>query len=298
VLAEMEKMLRRLIGEDVQLITVFDDPLGSVRADPGQMEQVLMNLVVNARDAMPEGGRLTIETSNVELDESYARQRPDMAPGRYVMLSVSDTGQGMTPEVRARIFEPFFTTKEPGKGTGLGLATVHGIVKQSGGDIWVYSEPGKGTVFKVYLPRSDEGAEVEAAEPDAADVPRGWETVLLVEDEGALRELIGECLEAWGYTVIDAHDGEQALEVCRSHPEPIQLLITDVVMPRLSGRELADRLRLHQPDLQVLYMSGYTDDAVVRHGLLEGEMAFLQKPFTAVSLARKVRAVLEGAGTR
>ncbi len=293
VVGETEKMLRRLIGEDVQLMTVFDEHLGSVRADPGQIDQVLMNLAVNARDAMPRGGRITIETSNVVLDQRYARQHAGVDPGSYVMLAVSDTGHGMGPEVLARVFEPFFTTKEPGKGTGLGLATVHGIVKQSGGHVWAYSEPGHGTTFKIYLPRADAPAREAEPPAPAEDLPRGSETVLLVEDEASLRELVRECLEAGGYPVLEARHGAQALEIAERHRGPLHLLITDVVMPGMSGRELAERLRARRPEIRVLYMSGYTDDAVVLHGVLEEEMAFLQKPFTTEALARSVRNVLD-----
>ena len=294
VVDETQKMLQRLIGEDVQLVTVLDETLGPVKADPGQIGQILMNLAVNARDAMPRGGRLTIETGNVGLDESYARQHAGVEPGRYVMLAVSDTGHGMTPEVRSRLFEPFFTTKEPGKGTGLGLATVYGIVKQSGGHIFVYSEPGHGTSFKVYLPRTD-AVEVAAPlpEPTAGQLPRGWETILLVEDETSLRELIRECLEDTGYAVLEAQHGTEALELCERYEGPIHLLVTDVVMPRMGGRELGERIRALRPDLRVLYMSGYTDDAVVLHGVLAEDMAFLQKPFTVEALALKVRELLD-----
>ncbi len=292
--AETEKMLRRLIGEDIQLVTVLDEQVGPVRADPGQMDQVLMNLAVNARDAMPRGGRLMIETGNVVLDQAYARQHAGVEPGRYVMLAVSDTGHGMTADVRNRIFEPFFTTKDPGRGTGLGLATVHGIVKQSGGHIWVYSEPGHGTTFKIYLPRTDApGLGVEAPAPAQIELPRGSETILLVEDEASLRELVRECLEASGYRVLEASHGTAALEVGERHPGRIDLLMTDVVMPGMSGRELAEHVRVPRPEIRTLYMSGYTDDAVVLHGVLAEDMALLQKPFTAAELARRVRDVLD-----
>ena len=294
VVGETETMLRRLIGEDIQLVTVLADRLSPVRADPGQMDQVLMNLAVNARDAMPRGGRLTIETGNVALDHTYARHHAGVEPGQYVMLAVSDTGHGMTPEVRARSFEPFFTTKAMGKGTGLGLATVHGIVRQSGGHIWLYSEPGHGTTFKIYLPRTEApGAAVGAPAPAEADLPTGSETILLVEDEASLRELVGECLEASGYKVVEASHGMAALEAGERHRGRIDLLLTDVVMPGMSGRELAERLRGSRPEIRTLYMSGYTDDAVVLHGILAEDMAFLQKPFTAADLARRVRAVLD-----
>jgi two-component system cell cycle sensor histidine kinase/response regulator CckA len=292
VVGEMENMLRRLIGEDVELVTAFDDRLGRVKADPGQMEQVLMNLAVNARDAMPRGGRLTIETANVDLDAAYARSRPGVAPGPYVMLAVSDTGHGMDPEVLGHLFEPFFTTKEAGKGTGLGLATAHGIVKQSGGHIFVYSEPEHGTTFKVYLPRLEEAETVVEATPAEAELQRGSETVLLVEDEESLRSIVRECLEASGYTVIEARHAGHALEIGEGLSLPIHLLLTDVVMPGMSGSELAQRLVASRREMKVLYMSGYTDDAVVLHGVLAADVAFLQKPFTMQALARKVREVL------
>lgn len=293
---EMERMLRRLIGEDIDLVTLLADGLGRVMADPGQIEQVIMNLAVNARDAMPQGGRLTIETANVNLDAAYARSRPGVEPGSHVVLAVSDTGHGMPQEVLSHLFEPFFTTKEPGKGTGLGLATVHGIVKQSGGHIFVYSEPQHGTTFKIYLPRLEEAAEASktvSAEAEA-DWPRGSETVLLVEDEASLRSLVRECLEGSGYAVIEARHAGHALEIAEGHAAPIDLLMTDVVMPGMSGRELARRLTVSHPSMKVLYMSGYTDDAVVLHGVLAADVAFLQKPFTGEALARKLREVLDG----
>ena len=293
VVARIEKMLWRLIGEDIELRAMLADDLGSVRADAGQIEQVLVNLAVNARDAMPAGGKLTIETANVELDQEYARGHTSVAPGRYAMVAVSDTGSGMSPEVQARLFEPFFTTKEVGKGTGLGLATVYGIVKQSGGNIWVYSEPDKGATFKIYLPLVDEP--VSAAEPNrgAAKVQTGSETVLLVEDEEAVRALAGRTLRRDGYTVLEAGDSEEALRVAAGHAGPIHLLLTDVVMPGMSGRLLAQRLAESTPDMKVIYMSGYTDDAIVHHGVLEPGLTLLQKPFTPKALARIVREVLD-----
>jgi len=294
VVGEMEKMLRRLIGEDIQLVTIFDERLQRVQADPGQIEQVLMNLAVNARDAMPRGGRLTIETANVDLDAAYSRSRPGATPGPHVMLAVSDTGHGMDSEVLGHIFEPFFTTKAPGKGTGLGLATVHGIVKQSGGHIFVYSEPEHGTTFKVYLPCLEEAeAIVETTPVPEAGPEHGSETVLLVEDEESLRSIVREILEASGYTVIEARHAGHALEIAEGHPAPIHLLMTDVVMPGMSGSELVVRLAASHAETRVLYMSGYTNDAVVLHGVLAAEVAFLQKPFTAEALARKVREVLD-----
>ncbi len=293
VVAEMERMLRRLIGEDVELITELSPEVGHINADPGQIEQVLMNLIVNARDAMPQGGRIIIETSNVHLDEGYARQHVAVQPGPFVRLAVSDTGTGMNAETQKHIFEPFFTTKEMGKGTGLGLSTVYGIIKQSGGNIWIYSEVGRGTTFKIYLPRVEE--EVEAIKPGAGDVglPGRAETVLLVEDEEMVRRMTRGMLEMNGYRVIEASNGLEALMVCERHDGPIDLLLTDVVMPQMSGRELADRLATAHPEMRVLYMSGYTDDAIVQHGVLEAGTAFLEKPFTPQVLARKVRGVLD-----
>jgi signal transduction histidine kinase/CheY-like chemotaxis protein len=293
VVADVEKMLRRLIGEDILLVTLPAENLGAVRADPGQIEQVLMNLAVNARDAMPRGGRLTIETANVDIDELYARSRPGVEPGPHVMLAVSDTGHGMKQEILDHIFEPFFTTKEARRGTGLGLATVHGIVKQSGGHIWAYSEPEHGATFKVYLPRVGGMKTVAAPATAEKEMPRGAETVLLVEDEAGLREMIRECLEASGYTVLEARQAAHALEIAQSHHGPIHLLMTDVVMPGMSGRKLAQSLAASHPETTVLYMSGYTDDAVVLHGVLAEDVAFLQKPFTIRALAQKVRALLD-----
>jgi len=292
VVEGFEKMLRRVIGEDVELATSLAPDLGPVRADVGQLEQILMNLAVNARDAMPTGGKLTIETASVEQVPGDAGERGARAGRRFVMLAVSDTGCGMDEATKARIFEPFFTTKEPGKGTGLGLATVYGIVKQSGGLIWVYSEPGEGTSFKIYLPQVDAtpGAEAAALSPQA---PRGTETVLLVEDAAAVRAVTKQALVRQGYTVLEAPNGEAALRLAQQHRGPIHLLLTDVVMPALSGRQLAQQLAAVRPDVKVLYASGYTDDAVVRHGIVEAKAAYLQKPFTPAMLARKVRAVLD-----
>ena len=292
VIAGTEKLLARLLGEDVRLTTTLSPKLGAVKVDPGQLEQIIMNLAVNARDAMPLGGRLSIETGNVDLDEEYVRGHPLAHPGRYVMLAVSDTGVGMDAATQARIFEPFFTTKEPGKGTGLGLATVYGIVKQHGGSIWVYSEPGHGTSFKIYLPRVDEAVPAKEAAP--SETIRGSETVLISEDVDAVRAVARQMLERQGYTVLDAPDGESALKLVGQYTGVIHLLLTDVVMPDLSGRELATRLAAVRPSVKVLYMSGYTDDAIVRHGILEEGIAYLQKPFTPDTLARKVRAVLDG----
>jgi two-component system, cell cycle sensor histidine kinase and response regulator CckA len=296
VVSDMEKILRRLIGEDIQLETHSVADLWMVRADRSQIEQVIMNLAVNARDAMPKGGRLTLETANVELDSAFSRHSVVMAPGKYVMLAVTDNGCGMDAETQAHLFEPFFTTKEKGKGTGLGLATVYGVVKQSGGYIWVYSEAGKGTTFKVYLPRV-QGASSKARKDDgdgAKELLRGCETVLLVEDEEGVRQLAHEYLETNGYTVLQAPDGNAALKLAGMHHGPIHLLMTDVVMPGISGRELAQRICQSRPDIKVLYMSGYTDQAVVHHGILESGSVLLQKPFTMSTLAIKLREILAG----
>jgi len=293
VLASAEKLLQRLLGEDIELVAALTPEIGAVKADPGQLEQVIVNLAVNARDAMPDGGKLTIETANADMDEAYARVHPPAKPGQYVVLAVSDTGVGMDEQTQRRIFEPFFTTKEVGKGTGLGLATVYGIVKQSGGFIWVYSEPGQGTTFKIYVPRVDEP--VEAVAPPAAprESLRGAETVLLVEDAAAVRAVTRQVLDRLGYTVLEAPNGKVALHLATKHHGPIHLLLTDVVMPELGGRQLAEQLTALRPELRVLYASGYTDDAVVRHGVLKPGSAYLQKPFTPEVLARKVREVLD-----
>jgi two-component system cell cycle sensor histidine kinase/response regulator CckA len=293
LVANTEKMLRRLIGEDVELVANLDGGLGLVRADPGQIEQVIMNLVVNSRDAMPSGGKVTIETSNVVLDESYTLEHTEIKPGPYVMLAVSDTGSGMDAETRKHIFEPFFTTKEKGKGTGLGLAMVYGIVKQSGGSIWVYSELGVGTVFKIYFPRAMDSEETARTIKPALQPARGWETILLVEDEEPLRLLVKTVLERNGYTVI-APEGAKAAALCsENHPGTIHILLTDVIMPKMSGRELAEQILERRPAIKVIYMSGYTDDAIVQHGVLESGMAFLQKPFSPDAVVRKVREVLD-----
>jgi PAS domain S-box-containing protein len=284
-------MLERVIGEDINCVMSLSEGIPSVRADPGRIEQALLNLAVNARDAMPGGGTLSISTSVVELDEVYSRQHVGAKPGRYVMLAVSDSGCGMDPETRTRVFEPFFTTKEVGKGTGLGLSMVYGIVKQSGGYIWVYSELGLGTTFKIYLPATE--APAESLQPRvAASAPTGTETILLVEDEDGVRELLEEILTAQGYHVLAASRGVEALQISELLDEDIQVLVTDVVMPHMSGHELAMRLRARRPGLRVLYLSGYTDEAIAHHGDIEVDADFLQKPFTRAALATKVRDVL------
>jgi PAS domain S-box-containing protein len=293
VVGGMIQMVSRVIGENIELAFMPGAKLGNVKADPSQIEQVVLNLVVNARDAMPEGGRLTIETANIELDKSYTVQHAVVEPGPYVMLTVTDTGCGMDTKTQARIFEPFFTTKEQGKGTGLGLATVYGVIKQSDGYIWVYSEIGRGTTFKIYLPKVAEKVEELAAVKTIPAPASGSETILFVEDEQSVRELVREYLSARGYRVLEASDGIQALDIAVAHPGAIQLLITDVVMPRLSGRELANQIATARRDLKVLYISGYTDDSIFRHGVLEGGMEFLQKPFNLRTLAQKIREILD-----
>jgi len=293
LVGNLEKMLHRLIGEDVELRTKPAAGLGAVRADPGQLEQAIVNLVVNARDAMPKGGRLTIETADVELDRSYVAGHVPTQPGPYVLLAVSDTGVGMDGATKARLFEPFFTTKEPGRGTGLGLATVYGIVKQSGGYVWAYSELGHGTTFKIYLPRVAETAEAPESTTSPPTPVGGSETVLVVEDQEEVRKLTKRVLEARGYTVLAARNGAEALEIVAQHVNQIHLMITDVVMPGMNGREVARLACARRSDLKVLYVSGYTGEAVLQHRLLEPGVAFLQKPFTPDILARKTREVLD-----
>jgi hypothetical protein len=294
VLTSMDKMLQRILGADVDLVSIPTQPLGRVRADPSSIEQVIMNLVVNARDAMPTGGKLTMETDNVVLDDAYAQAHLGVKPGPHVMLAVSDTGTGINRETLARIFEPFFTTKESGKGTGLGLSTVFGVVQQSGGSVWVYSEVGKGTTFKVYLPRVDAAVEV-AGETVPPTTLRGSETILLVEDDDQVRVVAGGILRRNGYHVIDARNAGEALLHSEKHPSTIHLLLSDVVMPQMSGPELAKRLASARPGMRVLCMSGYTDDSIVRHGVLEAHIAYLQKPITPEALTTRVREILDGA---
>ena len=294
---QLEKLLRRLLSEDTALVTALAPDLHTVKVDPASIEQVLVNLAVNSRDAMVEGGQLTIETSNVELDAAYADTHATVVPGQYVMLAVGDTGAGIDAATKARIFEPFFTTKEQGKGSGLGLATVYGIVKQSGGYIWVYSEVGHGTVFKVYFPVAEAPAVRGRGQSGSADPKtQGWETVLLVEDEDAVRALAREVLRRHGYVVLEARHGVDALRLAERHTDDIQLMITDVVMPHMSGRELAERLCSARPTMRVLFMSGYTDHAVMNRALTPGS-SFLQKPFTPETFARKVRQVLDAEQT-
>jgi two-component system cell cycle sensor histidine kinase/response regulator CckA len=298
VVSNMNKMLHRLIGEDVQLNTVLAPDLWPVKVDPGQIEQVLMNLAVNARDAMPQGGQLTLETANVIHDEEYAREHISVSPGFYVMLAVSDTGMGMDKETQSHLFEPFFTTKEKGKGSGLGLSTAYGIVKQSGGNIWAYSELGRGTTFKIYMPRVEKATKRYKPKASAATVaPGGTETILLVEDEDSVRAMVSKVLQSKGYTVLQASHGQEALQISDGHQGPIHLMVTDVVMPHMSGRELAEKLAAIRPEMGVLYMSGYPDKTIIHHGVLEAGTAFLQKPFTLNALEWKVREVLDASGT-
>jgi len=292
VVSEMGRLLPRLIGEDIDLEICLNSDLGRVKADQTQIEQVIMNLAVNARDAMPEGGKLLIETANVELDEAYARRHPPLVAGHYALLAVTDSGVGMDAETQAHIFEPFFTTKEKGKGTGLGLATVYGVVKQSGGYVWVYSEKNRGTTFKIYLPRVEEDVDASRGMDVAGETPKGRETVLLAEDEDAVRDIAREFLQLSGYTVIEASDGAGALALAEKHNGPIHLLVTDMIMPGMTGRELAQRLLEKRPELKIVFMSGYTEYTSNRQGTILENEVLLTKPFTRVTLARTVRDTL------
>ena len=293
LLRELEKMLRRVMGEDIELVTVLDDHLGKIKMDPGQMEQVVLNLAINARDAMPSGGTFILETTHVHLDEEYVRTHISVEPGHYVMLSVTDTGSGMSPHVKERLFEPFFTTKEKDKGTGLGLSTVYGIMKQSGGNIWVYSEPGHGTTFRIYMPRVDQEADNLSRREDTVSMLFGNETILLAEDEPSVRGLAARVLRNQGYKVLEAVDGGEALQIASRHKERIDLLLTDVVMPQIGGKELYDQLKPLRPHIKVLFTSGYTENAIVHQGELAPGVAFLQKPFSPIFLTHKVREILD-----
>lgn len=292
VISGMHGMLTRLLGAGVELAVLSRAPVGTIRVDPGSVEQVLLNLVVNARDAMPEGGKLTVETRNVDLDAGYADTHFDVKPGRYVMIAVTDAGEGMDAETQSRMFEPFFTTKDVSKGTGLGLSTVYGLVKQNGGHIWVYSEVGSGTTFKIYFPRVDAGVHHESSQPPAS-TRNGNETILLVEDDDQVRGAACAILRRSGYRVLEAANGGEALLASETHAANIHLLLTDVVLPRMNGRDLATRLAVVRPEMKVLYMSGYSEDAVMQHGILESDVAYLQKPLTPDGILCRVREVLD-----
>jgi signal transduction histidine kinase len=292
IVSNLEKMLCRIIGEDIELKTVLESEAMAIKADPGQLEQVIMNLIVNARDAMPRGGKLTIETAKVFLDEAYCELHVDINPGPYVLLAISDTGLGMDPEVQARIFEPFFTTKQKEKGTGLGLATVHGIIRQSEGFIWVYSEPGQGTTFKIYLPEAQEKVEEQRTALAPAVSCQGNENILIVEDDDLVRCVARRILEHYGYSILEARTGKEALAIGEQNPEPIHLLLTDVIMPEMGGKELVDRWKDLHAETKVIFTSGYTENAIVHNGALDSNIYFIQKPYRPAALARLVREVL------
>jgi CheY-like chemotaxis protein len=294
MISGIEKMLTHIIGENIRLVTRLDPELGLLRADPGQIEQVIMNVIVNARDAMPGGGTIVVETRNVDLDGNYCEEHGSVAEGPYILLSISDTGHGMDRATKDRIFEPFFTTKTQGKGTGLGLSTVYGIVKQSGGNVWVYSEVGRGTTFKIYLPRTASGREESKTVERSPRPTSGCELVLVVEDEGAVRNMLRDSLKSFGYEVLEAGNGGDAIDLCMQRGlEAVRLLVTDVVMPRMSGKELADRLTAIYPEMKVLFISGYTNDAIVHHGVLDRGINFMEKPFSPQALGAKVREILD-----
>ncbi|MCR4317405.1 MAG: PAS domain-containing protein [Planctomycetes bacterium] len=288
IVNKMAELLRRLIGEDVDFRVKLGTNLESVMFDAGQLEQILMNLAVNARDAMPSGGKLLFETANVDLDEEYARKHADAQPGPHVMLAISDTGFGMTPEVREKIFDPFFTTKELGRGTGLGLSTVYGIVKQSGGNIWVYSEPGKGTTFKVYIPVANRSRLIEQDSEGGRQIPSGTETILVAEDEDSVRKVVVRILKQGGYNTLDASNANEAIEICRTYEGVIDLLLTDVILPGKGGKELSGAIKAMRPDIRVVFMSGYTDNAIVHHGVLDEGVAFIEKPISPKALLEKI----------
>jgi len=298
VLNRAQKLLARLIGDDISLTVSVEPSLGYICADPGQIEQVLLNLAVNARDAMPKGGRLSIEASNTDLDESYKQEHHQVVPGQYVVIAVEDSGCGMDRKTQARIFDPFFTTKELGKGTGLGLATVYGIVKQSGGYIWVYSEIGRGTSFKIYLPRVEPSGQTPAPKESDKSSVHGSETILLAEDSDSLREMARDYLESIGYNIIEAASGKEALERARDFAGPIHLLLTDVVMAEMGGPELAEQLLALRPGVKVIFASGYTNDAIARNGVLDTAVVFIQKPYRPKALAQKIREVLTAPSTK